>query len=101
MGRQEEPEDLFRRIVALGPYHHDALNNLGVVLARTNRPGEAMTVLRTEIRDADTSAEPLSNLACAENAERACRSQYDGFEIVDREFRSGFGKICALSFVTP
>lgn len=61
-----EVEALLREALGLDPDNPDALNNLGALLLKTNRPREAVAVLQRNLRQARDSVAALENLALAQ-----------------------------------
>jgi protein O-GlcNAc transferase len=61
-----EVEALLREALGHDPDHTDALNNLGALLLKTNRPREAVPILERNLRFAAHRVHALENLARAQ-----------------------------------
>jgi tetratricopeptide (TPR) repeat protein len=61
-----EVEALLREALGLDPDNPDALNNLGALLLKTNRPREAVAMLERNLRLARDGVAALQNLALAQ-----------------------------------
>lgn len=62
--RWEEAESFYRQVLALDPRHLHALNNLGVLYMRKNRPDEAIELFVKAVAAKEDYVDPYYNLAC-------------------------------------
>jgi tetratricopeptide (TPR) repeat protein len=62
--RWEEAESFYRQVLALAPRHLHALNNLGVLYMRKNRPDEAIELFIKAVAAKEDYVDPYYNLAC-------------------------------------
>ena len=65
LGRREESERLYRRILATDPTNAHALNLLGILCLESDRPDEAIELISRAVLETPNDAEALANLALA------------------------------------